>query len=125
MGKYVIIAILAGLAIYGQAQKKKAIESGKKNETEMLKSDSAIQKRLQEFNTFREKHKFTFTQPGESEKNDSVLQQSISGQPNYRMPVVKPGSYQFNMPVAVPDSTVDYYLQIKKIDGVNPKEKKR
>ena len=73
MGKYVIIAILAGLAIYGQAQKKKAIESGKKNETEMLKSDSAIQKRLQEFNTFREKQKFTFTQPGESEKNDSVL----------------------------------------------------
>lgn len=43
--------------------------------------------------------------------------------PEFRMPVASGGSFTENMPVAVPDSSVHYYLKIKKIDGVNPLEK--
>ncbi len=40
----------------------------------------------------------------------------------FRMPVAS-GSYYFNMPVSVPDSTVKYYMKVKRIDSVNPLEK--
>ncbi len=40
----------------------------------------------------------------------------------FRMPVAS-GGYYFNMPVSVPDSTVKYYMKVKRIDYVNPLEK--
>jgi hypothetical protein len=39
------------------------------------------------------------------------------------MPVAGGGYNYFNMPVAVPDSTVRYYIKEKRIDYVNPLEK--
>ena len=44
--------------------------------------------------------------------------------PEFRMPVAGGGYNYFNMPVAVPDSTVQYYIKEKRIDYVNPLEKK-
>jgi hypothetical protein len=41
----------------------------------------------------------------------------------FRMPVAGGGRDYFNMPVAVPDSTVQYYIKEKRIDYVNPLEK--
>jgi len=43
--------------------------------------------------------------------------------PEFRMPVAGGGRDYFNMPVAVPDSTVQYYIKEKRIDYVNPLEK--
>ncbi|MBK6284171.1 MAG: hypothetical protein IPF54_17375 [Draconibacterium sp.] len=40
-----------------------------------------------------------------------------------RMPVAGGGNNYFNMLVAVPDSTVRYYIKEKRIDYVNPLEK--
>ena len=40
-----------------------------------------------------------------------------------RMPVAGGGYNYFNMPVAVPDSTVQYYIKEKRIDYVNPLER--
>lgn len=39
------------------------------------------------------------------------------------MPVVNPGNYSWNMPIAVPDSTVNYAIRVKRIEYVNPVEK--
>lgn len=45
--------------------------------------------------------------------------------PEFRMPVAGGGGRDyFNMPIAVPDSTVEYYIKNKRIDYVNPLEKK-
>lgn len=44
--------------------------------------------------------------------------------PEFRMPVAGGGYNYFNMPIAVPDSTVEYYIKNKRIDYVNPLEKK-
>ena len=44
--------------------------------------------------------------------------------PEFRMPLADGGNNYFNMPVAVPDSTVEYYIKNKQIDYVNPLEKK-
>jgi hypothetical protein len=44
--------------------------------------------------------------------------------PELRMPVAGAGGRNyFNMPVFVPDSTVQYYIKEKRIDFVNPLEK--
>jgi hypothetical protein len=44
--------------------------------------------------------------------------------PEFRMPVAGGGGRDyFNMPIAVPDSTVEYYIKNKRIDYVNPLEK--
>lgn len=43
--------------------------------------------------------------------------------PEFRMPVAK-NSYYFKMPVVVPDSSVHYYLRVKRIPIVNPLEGK-
>lgn len=45
--------------------------------------------------------------------------------PEFRMPVAGGGvNNYFNMPVAVPDSTVQYYIKNKQVDYVNPLEKR-
>ena len=44
--------------------------------------------------------------------------------PELRMPVAGGGYDSFNMPITVPDSTLQYYTKEKRIDYVNPLEKK-
>jgi len=44
--------------------------------------------------------------------------------PEFRMPVARGGYNYFNMPIAVPDSTVEYYIKNKQIEYVNPLEKR-
>ena len=41
---------------------------------------------------------------------------SVYSDPNFKMPVLKP-SYQSKMPVMKPDSSIHYFLRIKKIDS--------
>ena len=63
----------------------------------------------------------SFTQNNQS-KNDLFANHQ---KPEFRMPVAGGGvHYYFNMPVAVPDSTVKYYIKEKRIDYVNPLEKR-
>jgi hypothetical protein len=58
--------------------------------------------------------------PNNQGKNDFFA----NGQkPEFRMPVAGGGPDCFNMPVFVPDSTVQYYIKEKRIDFVNPLEK--
>jgi hypothetical protein len=40
------------------------------------------------------------------------------------MPVAGGGHNYFNMPIAVPDSTVEYFIKNKRIESVNPLEKR-
>lgn len=54
-------------------------------------------------------------------KNDFFANRQKS---ELRMPVARGGSGHFNMPVFVPDSTVQYYIKEKRIDYVNPLEKR-
>jgi hypothetical protein len=62
----------------------------------------------------------SFTQNNQS-KNDFFANHQ---KPEFRMPVAGGGVHNyFNMPVAVPDSTVQYYIKEKRIDYVNPLEK--
>jgi len=44
--------------------------------------------------------------------------------PEFRMPVAGGGYNYFNMPIAVPDSTIKYYIKNKQVDYVNPLEKR-
>jgi hypothetical protein len=44
--------------------------------------------------------------------------------PEFRMPVARGGRDYFNMPVFVPDSTVEYYIKNKQVDIVNTMEKR-
>ena len=62
----------------------------------------------------------TFTQNNQG-KNDFFANHQ---KPEFRMPVAGGGHNYFNMPIAVPDSTVQYYIKEKRIDYVNPLEKK-
>jgi hypothetical protein len=63
----------------------------------------------------------SFTQNNQG-KNDFFANRH---KPEFRMPVAGGGVYNyFNMPVAIPDSTVQYYIKEKRIDYVNPLEKK-
>jgi hypothetical protein len=61
----------------------------------------------------------SFTQNNQG-KNDFFANHQKS---EFRMPVARGGRDYFNMPVFVPDSTVQYYIKEKRIDYVNPLEK--
>jgi hypothetical protein len=62
----------------------------------------------------------SFTQNNQG-KNDFFANRQ---KPEFRMPVAGAGGRNyFNMPVFVPDSTVQYYIKEKRIDFVNPLEK--
>ena len=74
-------------------------------------------------NKIRHFHKL----PGDSFKknNQGKIEFFANGQKyEFRMPVAGGGRDYFNMPVAVPDSTVEYYIKNKRIESVNPLEKK-
>ena len=62
-----------------------------------------------------------FTQNNQG-KNDFFANRQKS---EFRMPVAGRGVHNyFNMPVAVPDSTVQYYIKNKQVDYLNPLEKR-
>ena len=58
---------------------------------------------------------FLFNQPDSLISSDSYYRNEL------RMPVIGGGSY-INMPIAVPDSSVHYYLKVKRFPFVNPME---
>jgi hypothetical protein len=62
----------------------------------------------------------SFTQNNQG-KNDFFANHQKS---EFRMPVARGGRNYFNMPVFVPDSTVEYYIKNKQVDIVNPLEKR-
>jgi len=65
--------------------------------------------------------------PGDSfMQNNQSINDIFANRQKYefRMPVAGGGRDCFNMPVFVPDSTVQYYIKEKRIESVNPLEKK-
>jgi hypothetical protein len=65
--------------------------------------------------------------PGDSfTQNNQSINEIFANRQKYefRMPVAGGGPDCFNMPVLVPDSTVRYYIKEKRIESVNPLEKK-
>ena len=71
-------------------------------------------------------HNFEYSQryhgdPFQFNKPDSILLTENSPAFELRMPVVG-GAYHIKMPVAVPDSTVQYYILEKRIQFYNPLE---
>jgi hypothetical protein len=65
--------------------------------------------------------------PGDSfTQNNQSINDIFANRQKYefRMPVAGGGRDCFNMPVFVPDSTVQYYIKEKRIESVNPLEKK-
>ncbi len=43
--------------------------------------------------------------------------------PQYRMPIATPGDFAWNMPIVVPDSSVNYAIRIKRLGAVSLPEK--
>lgn len=57
--------------------------------------------------------------PFQFNKPDSILSSENSPASELRMPVASNKFYS-NMPIAIPDSSVHYYLRVKRIPFVNP-----
>ena len=126
-----LIIIILGAVIIASAQEAKTGNTfqQKKFNTEVLtdsaeyfaisptfKTDTSAIKIL----PFQKLPDDSFTQNNQ-DKNDFFA----NGQkPEFRMPVAGGGVHNyFNMPVAILDSTVQYYIKEKRIDYVNPLEK--
>ena len=132
MKTFVLKIMILGTAIIATAQKAKTDKTfqQKKFNTEVItdsaeyfvisptfKTDTSAIKKL----PFQKMSGDTFTQNNQG-KNDFFANHQ---KPEFRMPVAGGGvHYYFNMPVAVPDSTVQYYIKEKRIDYVNPLEKR-
>jgi hypothetical protein len=131
MKTIVLIIMILGTVIISKAQESKTGKTSqqKKFNTEVI-TDSADYfaisptfKTDTTANKIRHFHKL----PGDSfmqnhqGKNDFFANHQ---NPEFRMPVAGGGRDYFNMPVAVPDSTVEYYIKNKRIESVNPLEKK-
>jgi hypothetical protein len=131
MKSILLIIIILGSVIIASAQKSKTDKTfqQKKFNTEVntdsaeyfaispkFKTDTSAIKIL----PFQKLPGDSFTQNNHG-KNDFFANRQIS---EFRMPVAGGGHNYFNMPVFVPDSTVRYYIKEKRIDYVNPLEKK-
>ncbi len=80
-----------------------------------LKPDTSENKKL----SFQKLPGDSFTQNNQSITDFFAHHQKSE----FRMPVAGGGYNYFNMPVFVPDSTVKYYMKVKRIDYLNPLEK--
>ena len=96
-----------------------------------LKTDSLViandtiltkhQSQLKIDNLFgNENHRFVFPKNKSQQLNPNLAfvpnnRQRFESDPNFKMPVLKP-NYQSKMPVMKPDSSIHYYLLIKKYD---------
>ncbi len=129
MKTILMLMVILGTVIISAAQESKTGKTfqKKKFNTEEL-SDTAkylvISPKLKTDTS--ENKKLSFQKlPGDSFTQNN---QSINGfftnhqKSEFRMPVAS-GTYDFNMPVSIPDSTVKYYMKVKRIDYVNPLEK--
>lgn len=81
---------------------------------EQLKTDTALSFNLP--HNFAEKSFRIYTP-------DYLTFQKTKKHYRFNMPVAR-GGFGFNMPVYVPDSTVQYYIREKKISAFNPLDKK-
>jgi hypothetical protein len=122
--------VILGAVIITSAQKSKTGNNfqNKKFNTEVItdtteyfvisptfKTDTSVIKIL----PFQKLPGDSFTQNNQG-KNDFFAKRQ---KPEFRMPVAGGGPDCFNMPVFVPDSTVQYYIKEKRIEYVNPLEK--
>ncbi len=132
MKTFVLIIMILGAEIISSAQEAKTENNfqQKKFNTE-TKTDSteffAISPKFKtdtseiEILPFRKLPGDSFLQNNQN-KNDFFANKE---KPEFRMPVAGGGYNYFNMPIAVPDSTVEYYIKNKRIDYVNPLEKRK
>ena len=126
-----IIMILAAVIIAtGQQPKTDKTFQQKKFNTEVIADSAEYFAISPKFKTDTSEIKILPFQklPGDSftQNNQGKNDFFANGQkPEFRMPVAGAGGRNyFNMPVAIPDSTVKYYIKEKRIDYVNPLEKK-
>ncbi len=131
MKAIVLIIMILGAVIITSAQESKTDKTfqQKKFNTEVItdsaeyfvisptfKTDTSAIKTL----PFQKLPNDSFTQHNQG-KNDFFANRQ---KPELRMPVAGGGRNYFNMPVFVPDSTVKYFIKEKRIESVNPLEKK-
>ena len=131
MKAIVLIIMILGAVIITSAQEPKTDKTfqQKKFNTEVITDSAEYFAITPKFKTdtpeikilpFQKLPGDSFTQNIQS-KNDFFANNQKS---EFRMPVAGGGSDHFNMRVFVPDSTVKYYNKEKRIDYVNPLEKK-
>lgn len=126
-----IMVVILGAAIISAAQKSKTDKTfqQKKFNTEVI-TDSAEYFAIS--STFKTDTSEIYILPFQKLPDDSFTQNNQGKNdffanrqnPEFRMPVARGGYNYFNMPIAVPDSTVEYYIKNKRIESVNPLEKK-
>jgi hypothetical protein len=131
MKTIVLIIMILGAVIITSAQESKTDKTfqQKKFNTEVIADSAEYFAISPTFKTDTSEFKILPFQklPGDSftqnkqGKNDFFAN---GRKPEFRMPVAGGGPDCFNMPVFVPDSTVQYYIKEKRIDFVNPLEKK-
>lgn len=132
MKAIVLIIMILGTAIITSAQKSKTDKTfqQKKFNTEVKPDTTEYFEISPKFKTdtsaikilpFQKLPGDSFTQNNQG-KNDFFANRQ---KPELRMPVAGGGGHdRFNMPVYVPDSTVQYYIKNKQVDYVNPLEKR-
>ena len=130
MKTFILIIMVLGAVIITSAQEPKTGKTFQQKKFNTIKTDSTEYFAISpKFKTDTSAIKILPFQklPGDSfsqnnqNKNDFFTNRQ---KPEFRMPVAGGGRDYFNMPVFVPDSTVEYYIKNKRIDYVNPLEKK-
>ena len=132
MKAIVLIIMILGAAIFTSAQESKTDKTfqNKKFNTEVITDSAEYFAISPTFKTDTSAIKILPFQklPGDSftQSNQGKIDFFANRQkPELRMPVAGGGGHdRFNMPVYVPDSTVQYYIKNKQVDYVNPLEKR-
>ena len=118
--KFILILVLL-ISVSATAQTKLNL----KTDSLVINNDSILykfQNRLKLKNPFgNESHRFILSgnKPFQINPNLALipkLRPSVYADPNFNMPVLKP-SFHSKIPVMKPDSSIHYYLRIKKIDS--------
>jgi len=130
MKAILLMVVILGTVIISAAQEPKTVNNfqNKKFNTEVNPDTSEYFVISPTFKTDTSEIKILPFQklPGDSfTQNNQNKNDFFANRQKYelRMPVAGEGSGHFNMPVFVPDSTVQYYIKEKRIDYVNPLEK--
>ena len=131
MKAIVLIVMILGVVIISMAQEPKTDKTfqQKKLDSKVIADSAeyiAISPKFKADTTeikilpFQKLSDDTFTQNNQGKNDFFANRQKYE----FRMPVAGGGRDCFNMPVFVPDSTVQYYIKEKRIEYVNPLEKK-
>lgn len=125
MKTIIFLLLLLGISVCSHAQNQNFSPIQKNYFNENLQKDTsghfAISPHFKS-KTLPYDFKFSEKYPGNSlqfNPHDSILSSQKFSKYELRMPVVKPRFYS-NMPIAVPDSSVHYYLRVKRIPIINP-----